>query len=255
MLEAGGSTVEEIEAATGLGRNQILGISGALKKAAKKLSKVGEEPSKDLGKADQEEETTLVKDLRDEAKLTGAAVTLARNQNRLKAVAPGLYDALHGSGQSEASSGKILADLELAKYIKQMRENESHPNNGDSSSQATTELQRQINELKEELHKKDIEALTKQNGKLEEEIRELRAGVRGSAGAQSDLAIVVKESKDLLSQIITHDGPLRSYLMPDNISIKAPGDAPLLRAQPVEARSGVVDVLRERGLTTRVVQR
>ena len=246
MLEAG-STIEEVMASTGLGRNQILGLKGSMVKANKRSIKVSGEPSDSLGKADQEE-ATLVNDLRDEAKLDGAALIAARNRNRLKREGPEIYGQLHGGQQLEANSpGKILADLELAKYIKQMREQEAgHSNNGDS--QAISELKKQVDDLKEERHKKDLED-------LKGEIAEMRQDMRHSTNSNSDLAVVVKEASSILEKLVTSDGPLRAYLMPDTtITVKPRNDAPeLLRAQPVETR--LFETLKAHGLTTHIIER
>jgi hypothetical protein len=249
LLEAG-STPEEAMEQTGLSRAVTLGLLGAIRKKAKKISKSEGEPSDNLGKANQEEET-LVNDLRDEAKLTGAAVSLGRSQNRLRAVAPQLYDALHGGKetQAESSPSRTLIDLEVLREIKAMRAQDegSHRNNGDSQ---VSGLQKQIDDLKEERHKKDLEDLKGQ-------IAELRQDLKHSANSGSDLSVVVHEASGLLEKIVTSDGPLRSYLLPDNnIIIKSVSEAPALQGQP-EARSGlnVVDVLKKRGLTTHVIQR
>ena len=54
QLLSEGLDVDSVVAQSGLTRPVVLGLSGALKKAAKKLSKSEGEPS-DLGKADDEE--------------------------------------------------------------------------------------------------------------------------------------------------------------------------------------------------------
>ena len=239
MLEAG-SSVEEIAASTGLGRNQILGIKGSMAKAQKRLGSIEDKAAKG-----SPPENPLVNDLRDEAKLDGAALIAARNQNRLRTTSPKLYADLHGGQESEANSpGKILADLELAKYIKQMREQETtgHQNNNGGDSQAISELKKQVDDLKEERHKKDLEDLKGQ-------ITELREDMRHSTNSASDLAVVIRESSQLLSQVITHPGPIRNYLAPDIVRDKK--EAPFL-AQPAEARNKIIDTLRMHGLTTRV---
>ena len=209
-------------------------------------------PGGKAAKGNPEEETDLNSDLKREAQTTNNMVVLARGKARLKSLDPGAYRDHYGPPeQSETSPGKVLADLELAKYIKQMRENESHPNNGGDSQG----LQKQINDLKEELHKKDVEALQKQSDKLEAEIQGLREDMRHSTNSGSDLAVCVKSVENLLTEGLQHPGPLRNYLVPDTINIKPAADAPpLLRAQPA-ARNNVVDILKEHGLTTRVVQR
>ena len=257
MLEAG-SSLAEIEAATGLGRNQILGLKGSIAKANKKaLEKTEAEPS-NLGKANQEEET-LVNDLRDESKLTAAALNLGRNRNRLRQAAPELYDALHGKEtQAESSPSRTLIDLEVLREIKAMRAQDegSHRNNGDSNSRVS-EMQRELNELKDKLAKKDIENLTKQTDDLREEVKELRADVRGSAGVQSDLAIVVREGKDLLVKALESSGPIRSYLVPSTNFVRPKEEAPLVRAAAATpgapGQYNFLEEMRRRGLVTRVV--
>ncbi|MCJ7424113.1 hypothetical protein MUP01_07580 [Candidatus Bathyarchaeota archaeon] len=243
-----GASLEQVIEESGLNRPTVLGLYGAIRKKAKKISRSEGEPSKNLG-----EETDLNTDLKKEAQITNNMVVLARGKQRLKSLDPGAYRDLHGPEQAETNLGKLLTDIEFARYLKTLREQESHQNNGDSSSQATIGLQRQIDDLKEALHKKDFEALQKQSDKLEGQIVELRADMRSSTNSNSDLAVIVKESKELLSQVINHDGVLRRYLMPDDIAIKARSTAPPL--QPVEARNVVVDALRERGYVTKIVQR
>ena len=244
LLQAG-SSPEEVMEQTGLSKAVVLGLLGAQVKAKKKLSKEQGEPSENVG----EEEITA--DLKREAQVTNAGVALARSQQRLKSLDPNLYQSLHGGQQSETSPGKILADLELAKYIKQMRENESHQNNGGDSQG----LQKQINDLKEELHKKDVETLQKQSDKLEAEIQGLREDMRHSTNSGSDLAVVVRETSNLIGKALESPGVIRSYLVPDGINIGKKADAPaLLRAQPVEARNNVLEVLKKHGLVTHVVQ-
>jgi len=255
MLEAG-STIEEVMASTGLGRNQILGLKGSMVKANKRSIKVSGEPSDSLGKADQEE-ATLVNDLRDEAKLDGAALIAARNRNRLKREGPEIYGQLHGGQQSEANSPAAkLIDLEIIRQLRDMRLSEEHRNNGGGvEATETLNLRKEIDVLREEMHKKDVEALKKETEKLAGEIGELRADLRSSAGSNSDLAIVFKESKDLISQIVTHDGPLRNYLLPD-VNIKPAHEAPELRRQVVEdGRPSVASVLAKHGLVTKVLER
>lgn len=248
MLEEG-ADIEAIVAETSLSKPTVLGLKGSLIKAQKRLATEAKAPSQNL-----EEETDLNTDLKKEAQTTNNMVVLARGKQRLKSLDPVAYRDHYGPPeQAETSPGKVMADLELSRYIRTLRENESHPNNGDSS-QAMLELQRQITDLKTEMHKKDIENLTKQTDDLKQEVKELRSDVRGSVGVQSDLAVIVRETSSLLEKVISHDGPLRSYLSPD-VPIQPRGAAPLLRAQPAEAQNGLVDVLRSHGLTTRVIER
>jgi hypothetical protein len=252
MLEAG-STVEEIAAATGLGRNQILGIKGSMAKANKKaLEKTEAEPS-GLGKADDEEKS-LIADFKGENTLAASAVVLARNKSRLRQQDPALYNSLFPSGQQPESNTSRLADLEIARYIKSMRleEEAGHSNNGDSNALG---FQKQIDDLRAQLHQKDVEALKKETEKLAGEIGELRADLRHSTNSASDLSVVVREASGLLEKIVTSDGPLRQYLMPNgSIPIKPVADAPpLLQGQPVETR--LFETLKAHGLTTHIIER
>jgi len=254
-LLAEGSTVDEVVAETNLSKPTVLGFLGAARKAEKRLDKT--EALQPAGKSNQEEET-LVNDLRDEAKLTGAALTLARNQNRLKAVAPGLYDALHGKEtQAESSPSRTLIDLEVLREIKAMRAQDegSHRNNGDS--QNTVELQKQINALREELHQKDVQNLRDETTELKQELKEIRSELRSSAGSNSDLAVVVRETSNLIGKALESPGVLRNYLLPDgSINIGKKADAPALLHTQVETGNGtVVSELRGRGLVTRIIQK
>lgn len=250
-----GASVEQVITESGLSRPVVLGLLGAIRKKAKKISKSEGEPSENLGKANQEEET-LVNDLRHEAKVDGAALIAARNRNRLKREGPEIYGQLHGG--SEGSSSRVLVDLETAKLIRAMRleteEQQHHRNDGDSNSQVL-EIQREVNELKDKLAKKDIENLTKQTEDLRQDLKELRQELRSSPNSSSDLAALVKSTENIIIRAVESEGPIRRYLTPDGINIQKPSDAPaLLRAQPAEA-SGLVDALRAHGLTTRVLER
>ena len=257
QLLSEGLGIDAVAEESGLSRMVVLGISGALKKAQKKLAATEDKAAKGSPPENVGEEE-ITADLKREAQVTNAGVALARSQQRLKSLDPNLYQSLHGSGQSEANSpGKILADLELAKYIKQMRENESRPNNG-GDSQATLGLQKQIDDLKEEMHKKDVEALKKETEKLAGEIGELRADLRHSTNSGSDLAVVVREASGLLEKAVESNGPLRAYLMPNNIDIKPRREAPELRRQVVQAEPGsgtVVSGLSKYGLVTQVLRK
>lgn len=247
-LLAEGSTVDEVVAETNLSRPTVLGFLGAARKAEKKLEKAQGEPS-GLGKADDEEKN-LIEDFKGENALAASAVILARNKSRLKLQDPALYNSLFPSGQQPESNTSRLADLEIARYIRSMRleEESARHNNGDSSNE-TALLRKELQNVKEEMRKKDVEDLKGQ-------IAELRQEMRHSTNSASDLAVVVREGKDLLVKALENPGPLRNYLAPDNVNIRSPGDAPaLLRAQPAEAQSGLIAALRAHGLTTHVVQR
>ena len=251
LLQAGLSP-EEVMEQTGLSKAVVLGLLGAQVKAAKKLSKSGEEPSNSLGKPDDEEKT-LISDFKGESSLASSALVLARNKSRLRQTDPALYNSLFPSGQPESNTSR-LADLEIARYIKSMRmeEESARHNNGDSTE--ALNLRKEIDALKEEMHKKDLEALQKQSDKLEAQIGELREDMRHSTNSGSDLAVVVKEASGLLEKVVTSDGVLRRYLLPDKIDIKSASEAPALQGQP-EGRNGVLDVLRPYGLVTKIVQR
>lgn len=247
MLQEG-ADIEAIIAETSLSKPTILGLKGALIKAQKRLATEAKAPP---------EETDLNTDLKKETQTTNQAVALARGQLRLKALNP-KSEFLHGEQQPEGNTSRVLVDLETARLIRSMREEteqERHKNNGDSSSgQAIAELQKEFNAFKEQMHKKEIEALQKQSDKLEGQIVELRADLRSSAGSNSDLAVVVKEGKDLIVKALETQGPIRTYLVPDAINIQRPADAPKLQTQ-TETRSGVLEELRRHGLVTKIVER
>jgi hypothetical protein len=252
QLLSEGLDVDAVAEESGLSKMVVLGISGAMKKAQKKLEATEDKaakssPSENVG----EEEISL--DLKKEAQITNQAVALARSQQRLKSLDP-KSEFLHGGQQQPegSSTSKTLADVELAQYIRSLRETTGHPNNnGDSQG-----LQKQINDLREQLHQKDLEALQKQSDKLEAEIQGLREDVRHSTNGGSDLAVVVRETSNLIGKALESPGVIRSYLVPDGINIGKKADAPpLLRAQPVEAGNNVLEVLKKHGLVTKVVER
>jgi len=260
MLEAG-STIEEIAAVTKLGRNQILGLKGSIAKANKRLeSEAKASPSENLG------EEEIITDFKKETQVTNSALSLARSQQRLKSLDPAKYQELHGGQQQPEgnSPSRVLVDLETAKLIRSMREEteqERHKNNGDSSSQAIAELQKEFNAFKEETHKKELEALQKQSDKLEGQISDLRADLSRSTNSNSDLAVVVKEGKDLLVKALESSGPLRSYLIPTENFLHKKEEAPTLHTQAVATpapgefdflaemkKHGLVTTVRNRGL-------
>lgn len=201
-------------------------------------------------------EEDLNADLKKEAQLTNNMVVLARGKQRLKALDPESFRSLHGGQQQPegSSTSKTLADVELAQYIRSLRETTGHPNNNGDSSE-TAVLKREVTDLREALRQKDLQNLRDENAKINEELKEIRSELRSSAGSNSsDLAQVVKSVENLLSEGLQHPGPLRNYLVPDAINIQKPSDAPaLLRGQPAEARSNVLEELKKRGLVTRIV--
>ena len=205
-------------------------------------------PSENVG----EEEISL--DLKKETQTTNQAVALARSQQRLKALNP-KSEFLHGGQQQPEgnSTSKTLADVELAQYIRSLRETTGHPNNNGDSSE-TALLKKEVTDLREALRQKDLQSLRDENAKINEELKEIRSEMRTLPNSGSDLAALVKSTENIIIKAVESEGPLRRYLMPDGtIPIKAPGDAPLLQAQP--AGNNVLEVLKAHGLTTRVVQR
>lgn len=247
QLLSEGLGVDAVAEESGLSRMVVLGLKGALIKASKRLAATQDKaPPENVGEAE------ISLDLKKEAQITNQAVALARSQQRLKSLDP-KSEFLHGGQQQpEGNTSRVLVDLETARLIRSMRqeteEQERHKNNGGGAEATETlNLRKEVDALREEIRKKDVEDLKGQ-------IAEMRQEMRHSTNSGSDLAVVVREASGLLEKIVTSDGPLRSYLMPDNnIPIKPRGDAPLLQGQPAGGQNGLVDVLRERGLTTRIV--
>jgi uncharacterized C2H2 Zn-finger protein len=200
-------------------------------------------PGGKAAKGNLEEETDLNADLKKEAQTTNNMVVLARGKARLKSLDPGAYREHYGPPeQAETSAGKVMADLELSRYIRTLRENESHPNNGDSS-QGILDLQRQLSDLRTEMHKKEIE-------ELKSEVRGLREDMRRSTNSGSDLAVCVKSVENLLSEGLSHPGPIRQYLTPTEQLIRDKKDAPAL--QRVEPSGTVISELARHGLVTQI---
>jgi len=262
MLQEG-ADIEAIVAETSLSKPTVLGLKGALIKASKRLDKrlAAEDnaPCESLGKASPEEE--IITDFKKETQVTNSALSLARSQQRLKSLDPAKYQELHGPGpeQAETSLGKLLTDIEFSRYLKTLREQESHPhqNNGDSgSSQAITELQKEFAEFREQMHKKEIEFLQKQSDKLEGQISDLRSDLRSSANSNSDLAVVVREGKDLLVQALQTSGPIRSYLVPSTNYVMPKEEAPAVHMQavatPAPGQFNFLEEMRAKGLVTRI---
>jgi len=201
-----------------------------------------------------EEEISL--DLKKEAQITNQAVALARGQQRLKALDP-KSEFLHGGQQQPEgnSPSRVLVDLETAKLIRSMRQEteEQERHNGDSNSQVL-QVQRELNDLKDKLAKKDIENLTKQTDDLRQELKELRADVRGSAGAQSDVAVLMRETSNLIGRALENPGVIRNYLIPSENFLRPKGDAPVLHTQAVATPGefNFLEEMKKHGLVTKI---
>ena len=203
-------------------------------------------PSENVG----EEEISL--DLKKETQTTNQAVALARSQQRLKALNP-KSEFLHGGQQQPEgnSTSKTLADVELAQYIRSLRETTGHPNNNGDSSE-TALLKKEVTDLREALRQKDLQSLRDENAKINEELKEIRSEMRTLPNSGSDLAALVKSTENIIIKAVESEGPIRRYLTPDGITIQKPSDAPKLQTQ-IETRSGVLEELRRHNLVTRIV--
>ena len=252
QLLSEGLDVDAVAEESGLSRPVVLGISGAMKKAQKKLDKAQGEPSLQSGKSNSDEES-LIADIKGENTLAANAVLLARNKSRLRLQDPTSFNSLFPSGQPESSTSR-LADLEIARYVKNMRleEETTRHNNGDS--QTTLGLQKQIDDLREQLHQKDVQNLRDETTELKQELKEIRSEMRSSGGSNSsDLAVVVRETTNLIGKALESPGVIRNYLLPgDGGYIKDKRDAPLLHTQAEPGGSLVISELAKRGLVTRV---
>ena len=203
--------------------------------------------------SDANDEQEIADDFRRESRTASQALSLARNQSRLKNTNPHMFRELYGH-EEDGSPTRAIVDLEVAKTLRAMRQEEpSHQNNGDSSE--TTLLRKQVDELREEMRRKDVEALRKETEKLEGQISDLRADLSRSTNSNSDLAVVVREGKDLLVKALESSGPIRSYLVPSENFLRPKGDAPLLHTQAAVATPGefnFIEEMRKRGLVTHV---
>lgn len=234
----------EIAERTGLSQSSVNGLKGVLRKTLKKVQgELAATEDKVAGSGNVGEQEIIV-DMKKEAQIASGAVTLARSQQRLKSLDSKAYQDLYGGGQQpEGGPAAKLIDLEIIRQLRDMRLSEEHRNNGGGAEATETlNLRKEIDVLKEEMRKKDLEDLKAQ-------IVELRADLRSSAGSTSDLAVVVREGRQLLEKAITSPGPLRTYLIPDQINIKKPGDAPKLQGQ---TNSAILETLRSHGLVTRI---
>lgn len=243
-----GASVEQVIEESGLSRPVVLGLLGAIRKEEKRMSKSEEGSAGATDKVSKDDEEGLVGDFKDENRLAASAVVLARNKSRLRQQDPGLYNSLFPSGQPESNTSR-LADLEIARYIRSMRleEEGARHNNGDSSNE-TALLRKELETVKEEMRKKDVE-------ELKGEIAELRQDLRHSTGSNSDLAVVIKETSNLIGKALETPGVLRNYLLPGDGYVQDKKSAPLL-AQPVEPGSrSVVSELSKRGLVTKIIER
>jgi hypothetical protein len=142
--------------------------------------------------------------------------------------------------------------------MREETEQERHKNNGDSNSQVL-QVQRELNDLKDKLAKKDIENLTKQTDDLRQELKELRADVRGSAGAQSDVAVLMRETSNLIGRALENPGVIRNYLLPSQDFLMPKEAAPTLHAQvatpAAPGQFNFMEEMRRRGLVTTVKNR
>jgi hypothetical protein len=201
--------------------------------------------------SDANDEQEIADDFRRQSRTASQALSLARNQSRLKNTNPHMFRELYGH-EEDGSPTKAIVDLEVAKTLRAMRQEEpSHQNNGDSSETAL--LKKEVTDLKEALRQKDLQSLRDENAKINEELKEIRSEMRSLPNSSSDLAALVKSTENIIIKAVESEGPLRRYLLPDStIPIKAPGDAPpLLRVQP--AGNNVLEELKKHNLVTRIV--
>jgi hypothetical protein len=192
---------------------------------------------------------SLVADIRAENTVASNQLLLSRNKSRLRQQDPHEFSRLYGH-EEDGSPTRAIVDLEVAKTLRAMRQEEpSHQNNGDSNETAL--LKKEVTDLKEALRQKDLQSLRDENAKINEELKEIRSEMRSLPNSSSDLAALVKSTENIIIKAVESEGPLRRYLIPDGtIPIKAPGDAPLLRVQP--AGNNVLEELKKHGLVTRV---
>ena len=208
-------------------------------------------------KVTKDDGESLVADIRAENTVASNALLLSRNKSRLRQQDPHEFRRLYGH-EEDGSPTRAIVDLEIAKTLRNMREEETeHRNNGGGSEASEgLNLRKEIDALRQEMHQKEIETLQKQSDKLEAQIAEMREDMRHSTNSNSDLAVLVKETSSLIGKALESPGVVRSYLLPDgSINIKDKKEAPLL-TQPVEPASRtVVSELSKHGLVTRFTER
>ena len=201
--------------------------------------------------SDANDEQEIADDFRRQSRTASQALSLARNQSRLKNTNPHMFRELYGH-EEDGSPTRAIVDLEVAKTLRAMRQEEpSHQNNGDSTSE-TALLKKEVTDLKEALRQKDLQSLRDENAKINEELKEIRSEMRSLPNSGSDLAALVKSTENIIIKAVESEGPIRRYLTPDGITIQKPSDAPKLQTQ-IETRSGVLEELRRHNLVTRIV--
>jgi len=196
------------------------------------------------------QEDDLTQDFKAEAKLTKAALDLARNKQRLKQTDPQLYRVLHGSADSDPT--RSLVNLEIVRFLKALREEEEakvlqHNNNNNNNQvllayqKQIEALQKEIATLKQELNQKTIEAL---KNELTGEIKALKEKV---ASGQSDFAAalntVSKHVAKAADRIETIAMAFAGFV---------PADTLPQNPAPEEARTHVLDELRKHNLVVKV---
>jgi hypothetical protein len=147
-------------------------------------------------------------------------------------------------GDSQALTKAELVTL-FDEKLKQQRDEEwrgwvnKKLENNDGGGQLT-KLEAQFEEMMKEFRDKQLED-------IKSEVESLRR----NASAPDSLTQVVKSVENLLTEGLQHPGPIRSYLVPDGISIGKKSDAPALLHTQVGTGSGtVVSELSKHGLVT-----
>jgi len=203
--------------------------------------------------SDANDEQEIADDFRRESRTASQALSLARNQSRLKNTNPHMFRELYGH-EEDGSPTRAIVDLEVAKTLRAMRQEEpAHQNNGDSNETAV--LKREVSDLKEALRQRDLQSLRDENAKINEELKEIRSEMRSLPNSSSDLAALVKSTENIIIKAVESPGVIRNYLLPsDGGYIKDKKDAPLLhtQAEPGPGGSLVISELAKRGLVTRV---
>ncbi len=205
-------------------------------------------------KVSKDDGESLVGDFKAENTIAANALVLARNKARLRQQDPHQFRQLYGHQDEDGSPTRAIVDLEVAKTLRAMRQEEpSHQNNGDSSE--TVLLKKEVTDLKEALRQKDLQSLRDENAKINEELKEIRSEMRSLPNSSSDLAALVKSTENIIIKAVESEGPIRRYLTPDgSVNIQKPSDAPKLQTQ-IGTRSGVIEELRSHGLVTKIVER
>jgi hypothetical protein len=106
---------------------------------------------------------------------------------------------------------------------------------------------KQVEALKEEMRKKEMEALQNEIKNLEAEIRRVESSSRPIEGYKADEFRLIADSLDKISK----KEPLKTFLekLPE-ISTTLSGIVPQEKTQPLpQARVGLIELLRQKGLT------